>query len=152
MLSHAKLPKSYWVEAMLMVVYLINRFPSVPLKGDVPQRVWTGRHVSYQHLRVFGCIAYICMLQKFIGQNWTSPSHAYSWGTQMMSSATSYGISLTRKWWGVLISYSWKTKRLKTRDNRHYCLPNRILLWSRHKPTFSHKTGLQTTVDRYNQI
>ena len=30
MLSHAKLPKTYWVEAMLIVVYLINRSPSVP--------------------------------------------------------------------------------------------------------------------------
>ena len=47
MLLHAKLPKSYWAGVMLTVVYLINRSPSVPLKGDVPQRVWTGRSVSY---------------------------------------------------------------------------------------------------------
>ena len=59
MLSHAKLPKSYWAEAMYTVVYLINRSPSVPLKGDVPQRVWTGKDVSYQHLRVFRCLAYM---------------------------------------------------------------------------------------------
>ena len=59
MLSHAKLLKSYWVEAMLTVVYLINWSPSVPLKGDVPQRMWTGRSVSYQHLRVFGYLAYM---------------------------------------------------------------------------------------------
>ena len=59
MLSHAKLPKSYWVEALYTAVYLINRSPSVPLKGDVPQRVWTGKDVSYQHLRVFGCLAYM---------------------------------------------------------------------------------------------
>ena len=59
MLSHAKLLKSYWTEAMLTVVYLINRSPSVPLKVDVPQRVWTGRNVSYQHLRVFRCLAYM---------------------------------------------------------------------------------------------
>ena len=59
MLSHAKLPKSYRVEVILTVVYLINRSPSVPLKVDVPQRVWTGRNVSYQHLREFGCLAYM---------------------------------------------------------------------------------------------
>ena len=47
MLSHATLPKSYWVEAMYIVVYMINKSPSVPLKGDVPQRVWTGKDVSY---------------------------------------------------------------------------------------------------------
>ena len=39
MLSHAKLPKSYWAEAMLTIVYLINKSPLVPLKGDVPQWV-----------------------------------------------------------------------------------------------------------------
>ena len=36
MLSHAKFPKSYWIEAMLTTVYLINRSLLVPLNGDVP--------------------------------------------------------------------------------------------------------------------
>ena len=58
-MSHAKFPKSYWAKAMLMIVYLINKSPSVPLKGDVPKRVWTGQNVSYQHLRVFECLTYI---------------------------------------------------------------------------------------------
>ncbi|CAL1407753.1 unnamed protein product [Linum trigynum] len=40
-------------------VDLINLSPSVPLEGDVPQRVWTGKEVSYEHLRVFGCKAYV---------------------------------------------------------------------------------------------
>ena len=48
MLSHAKLLKAYWDEAMLMIVYLINRSPLVPLKGDVPHKAWTGRNISYQ--------------------------------------------------------------------------------------------------------
>ena len=43
----------------MIVVYLLNKSPSVPLKGNVPQRVWAGRSVSYQHLRVFGCLAYV---------------------------------------------------------------------------------------------
>ena len=59
MLSHAKLPKSFWGEAMRTAVDLINLSPSVPLEGDVPQRVWTGKEVSYGHLRVFGCKAYV---------------------------------------------------------------------------------------------
>ena len=59
MLSYAKLLTSFWVEAMYTVIYLINRSPSIPLKGDVPQRVWTGKDVSYQHLRVFRCLAYM---------------------------------------------------------------------------------------------
>ena len=54
-LAHAKLPKTYWAEALKTVVYVINTSPSVPLDGDIPQRVWTGKDVSYKHLRVFGC-------------------------------------------------------------------------------------------------
>ena len=44
MMSHVQLPKSYWAKAMYKVVYLINRSPSVPLKGD---------------MRVFGCLVYM---------------------------------------------------------------------------------------------
>mgnify|MGYP000417973794 FL=1 len=59
MLAHAKLPKNYWPEALKTVVYVTNRSPSVPVGGDVPQRVWTCKDVSYRHLRVFGCLAYV---------------------------------------------------------------------------------------------
>ena len=44
---------------MYTAVYFINRSPSVLLKGDVPQKVWTGKDISYQHLRVFGCLSYM---------------------------------------------------------------------------------------------
>ena len=39
MLSNAKLPNSFWGEAMRTAVDLINLSPSVPLNGDIPQRV-----------------------------------------------------------------------------------------------------------------
>ncbi|PKI65872.1 hypothetical protein CRG98_013735 [Punica granatum] len=57
MLSQAKLSKSFWGEAMRSAVDLINLTPSVTLDGDVPQQVWTGKKISYKHLRVFGCRA-----------------------------------------------------------------------------------------------
>lgn len=59
LLSHAKLPKSFWGEAMRTAVDLINLSPSVPLKGDVPEKVWMRKDVSYDHLRVFGCRAFV---------------------------------------------------------------------------------------------
>jgi hypothetical protein len=59
MLSHAKLPKHFWGEAMRTVIDLINLSPSVPLDGDIPQRVWTGKDVSFEHSRVFGCRAFV---------------------------------------------------------------------------------------------
>ena len=39
MVSHSKLPKSFWGKAMRTIVDLINLFPSVSLKGDVPKRI-----------------------------------------------------------------------------------------------------------------
>ena len=40
-------------------MHIINLSPSVPLEGDIPQRVWTGKDVSYKHLRVFSCRALV---------------------------------------------------------------------------------------------
>lgn len=59
MLKMANLSKSFWGEAVGTAVYLINRLPSVPLNFDVPEEVWTGRNVTYSHLRVFGCKAFM---------------------------------------------------------------------------------------------
>ena len=63
MLSHAKLPKSYWGEALMTAVYLINLSPSYPLQGDVPNRFWYNNDVSYDHLKVFGCKAFVHISQ-----------------------------------------------------------------------------------------
>ena len=46
-------------EALMTAVYLINLSPSYPLQGDVPNRVWYNKHVSYDHLKVFGCKAFV---------------------------------------------------------------------------------------------
>ena len=59
MLAHAKLPNIYWAEVLAIAIYVINRSPAVPLEGDIPQRVWSGMEVSYKHLRVFDCLAYV---------------------------------------------------------------------------------------------
>ena len=59
MLSHSKLPKSFWGEAIRTSIDLINLSPSVPLKGDVPERVCTWKDVSYDNLRVFGCKEFV---------------------------------------------------------------------------------------------
>ena len=44
---------------MLTSCYLINRSPSAPLGFDVPKKVWTGKQISYNHLKVFVCKAFI---------------------------------------------------------------------------------------------
>ena len=55
MLLDAKLPKSYWGEAVNTAVYLKNRSPSRSLKGVTPYEVWFGVKPQVKHLRVFGC-------------------------------------------------------------------------------------------------
>ncbi|WVZ01079.1 hypothetical protein V8G54_027148 [Vigna mungo] len=57
MLSHAKLPKSFWGEAVVTAADLINLSPSRPLNGKIPEEVWSGKKASYRNLRVFGCKA-----------------------------------------------------------------------------------------------
>lgn len=59
MLSNAKLPKSFWGTAMKTAVDLINLSPSIPLKGDIPERVWRNKDLSFKHLKVFGCRAFV---------------------------------------------------------------------------------------------
>ena len=59
LLSQAGLPNSFWGEALSTVVYVLNRSPSIPLQHKVPEKVWSGKDVSYDHLRVFGCKAFV---------------------------------------------------------------------------------------------
>jgi len=59
MLDDAKLPSSFWAEAVSTAVHVINLSPVVALKNEVPDKVWCGKEVSYDHLRVFGCKAFV---------------------------------------------------------------------------------------------
>lgn len=59
MLSEAKLPRHFWGEALFTATHVINLSPCVSLDGDVPDKVRFRKEVSYNHLRVFGCKAYV---------------------------------------------------------------------------------------------
>ncbi|KAL0286870.1 UNVERIFIED_CONTAM: Retrovirus-related Pol polyprotein from transposon TNT 1-94 [Sesamum angustifolium] len=59
MLISSGLPKSFWGETLVTAAYLINRSPSVPLNGKIPESVWTGHAVDISSLRVFGCSAFV---------------------------------------------------------------------------------------------
>ena len=38
---HSGLPRTFWVDAINRVAYLINRGPLVPLEFKLPEEVWT---------------------------------------------------------------------------------------------------------------
>ncbi|RKF60579.1 Retrovirus-related Pol polyprotein from transposon TNT 1-94, partial [Golovinomyces cichoracearum] len=58
MLAGPDLPKRLWAEAMATACYLRNITSSVE-KTMSPYEIWTGHHPSVEHLKVFGCVAYV---------------------------------------------------------------------------------------------
>ncbi|KAL6333003.1 hypothetical protein AAG906_020022 [Vitis piasezkii] len=54
LILNAGLEKKFWVEAVNMACYLINRSPRAALDGKVAREVWTSSLVDYSGLRVFG--------------------------------------------------------------------------------------------------
>ena len=94
MLSHAKLPKSYWGEAMRTAVDLTNLSPSYLLEGDIPKRVWIGKFVSFEQLRVFD----LFMFLETSGPSLTTRlNNVSSWVIQMKSLGIGYGIQLLKR-------------------------------------------------------
>ena len=59
MLSEAKLPKHLQGEALYTTVHVINFSPIVALNSEAPNKIWLGKNVKYDHLRVFGCKAFM---------------------------------------------------------------------------------------------
>ena len=58
MLADAKLPHSFWAEAVSTAVYLKNQSSTKALKDMTPFEAWTKEKPRIEHLRVFGCDAY----------------------------------------------------------------------------------------------
>ena len=59
MLHETGLDASYWTEAASTTVYLINRSPNSSIEFEIPEVKWSGRSISYDHLRSFGCNSYV---------------------------------------------------------------------------------------------
>jgi hypothetical protein len=55
---HASFPLQFWVDVVDIVIYLINRGPSISLDGIIPEEEWTGKEVNYSFLKTFGCEAF----------------------------------------------------------------------------------------------
>ncbi|KAM0042542.1 putative RNA-directed DNA polymerase [Helianthus debilis subsp. tardiflorus] len=58
LLTHARLPPSFWVEALHAATYLHNILPTPKLNHLTPAFALYQRHPTYDHLRVFGCACY----------------------------------------------------------------------------------------------
>jgi hypothetical protein len=50
----AGFPVQFWANVVDIVVYLINREPSISLDGRIPKEAWTCKKVNYYFLKTFG--------------------------------------------------------------------------------------------------
>lgn len=68
MLFHYGTPLYLWVEAFAMVVFFINRLPSIALESNTLYFKLQGNHPNYSFLRVFGsnCFPYTWIHAKII--------------------------------------------------------------------------------------
>ncbi|KAJ0457905.1 putative RNA-directed DNA polymerase [Helianthus annuus] len=54
----ANVPKRFWGECVLTAMYIINRLPSKVIKNKTPYELVWNQRPKYNHLKVFGCLAY----------------------------------------------------------------------------------------------
>jgi hypothetical protein len=59
MFSSAEVGQEFWAEVVSTTCYLVNQSPSSTLDDKTLHEVWTKKKHSLQHLRVFGCDAYV---------------------------------------------------------------------------------------------
>jgi len=59
MLRTARLPKSFWVEEVKIVSYVINQSPPIAIHLKTPMEMWNGKPVDYSSLNVFGSPTYV---------------------------------------------------------------------------------------------
>ncbi|GJT08977.1 ribonuclease H-like domain-containing protein [Tanacetum coccineum] len=58
LLFQARMPPSYWVEALNMVAHLLNILPSTAINNKIPFIKLYNQTPTFEHLRVFGCLCY----------------------------------------------------------------------------------------------
>jgi hypothetical protein len=58
LLIHAFMPSAYWVEALSIATFLINRLPSTKTPNTTPFQLLHHKPPTYSDLRVFGCLCY----------------------------------------------------------------------------------------------
>ena len=59
MLEEKKMPKIFWAEAVYIVVYLLNIYPTKIAQDKIPIEAWCGRKPTAQHLHLFKSICYV---------------------------------------------------------------------------------------------
>jgi hypothetical protein len=59
MMKSKGLPGEFWAKAVATAVYVLNRLPTKGVVGRTPYEVWHDKKPAVNHLRTFGCLAYV---------------------------------------------------------------------------------------------
>jgi hypothetical protein len=54
----------YWAGAVATAVYIMNRTPIATIHGMTLEEKYSGRKPNLSHLKMFGCMAYIHLLDE----------------------------------------------------------------------------------------
>jgi hypothetical protein len=58
MIQNKCIPNRFWVEAVITIVYLLNRSPMMVVKQKILEEAWSEREPNVNHLKVFGSTYY----------------------------------------------------------------------------------------------
>ncbi len=64
MLNEKNLPNYFWAKAITTIIYIMNWAPTTAVHGMTPEEKFIGKKPDVSHLKVFGCIAYMHVLDK----------------------------------------------------------------------------------------
>lgn len=59
MLYTKDIPTKLWAEAINTAIYILNRTPTSQTPSSTPYEVWTGKKCELNHVKTFGCEAYM---------------------------------------------------------------------------------------------
>ncbi len=64
MLNEKNLPNYFWAEVVATTIYIMNRTPTTVVHGMTLEEKFTGKKPDVSHLKVFGYIAYVHVLDE----------------------------------------------------------------------------------------
>ena len=64
LMSEKDMPKYYWAEVVHTAVYIMNRTPTAGIHDVTPEERFIGVKSDESHFKVFGCIAYVHVLDE----------------------------------------------------------------------------------------
>ena len=80
LLKQTSMPNEFGAEAVSTAVSLENLSPIASRKFSSAHEIWYGKPPKYNHLKVFGCLAYIHVKKNSVrGNSLTLPREVYSW-------------------------------------------------------------------------